>query len=567
MSSGRAPAEARRRLRRMRQALDDAATLWRYVVGLRGFLRTPLDLDAARRQIAYAIETRPEQLLSIVGRAVYDRPQSPYLRLLEHAGVERADFEALVGEEGVEGALARLYDAGVYVTVDELKGKRPIRRGSLSLDVTPRDFDNPLLVKQYEASTGGSGGAARSLVGNFDTIADTAHVWVPYDLAFPIRDRRRAVWFPMPPSLGGMMTALIFAKLGLELDRWFSQTRVDLSARSARAVAVVGAAWSASRVWGERLPFPEYTPPEEAVRVARWCAEQRSAGGAAYLVATPSSCVRVCSAAAEHDLDIAGTLFSMGGEPFTEAKAAAIRAAGCTAISSYGMSELGALGVPCAQPEEWDEVHVAVDRVAVLERPRELSGEASVDAMFLTGLNPTSPKLMLNADSGDYGVLAERDCGCPLHAFGYPLHLHTIRSYEKLTSEGMTFVGPDLIRLVEDYLPSRFGGGPHDYQLVEEEREGATKVRLLVSPQLGPLDEGDVADQALRFLGSGGRPEAMMADVWRGAGALEVVRREPHVTAASKVMPLHVVRAERAYAGGASTSTSERPAVASSSNT
>src|SRR5436190_13984216 len=153
MSSGRAPAEARRRLRRMRQALDGAATLWRYVVGLRGFLRTPLDLDAARRQIAYAIETRPEQLLSIVGRAVYDRPQSPYLRLLEHAGVERADFEALVGEEGVEGAFARLYDAGVYVTVDELKGKRPIRRGSLSLDVTPRDFDNPLLVKQYEAST------------------------------------------------------------------------------------------------------------------------------------------------------------------------------------------------------------------------------------------------------------------------------------------------------------------------------------------------------------------------------------------------------------------------------
>jgi hypothetical protein len=33
-----------------------------------------------------------------------------------------------------------------------------------------------------------------------------------------------------------------------------------------------------------------------------------------------------------------------------------------------------------------------------------------------------------------------------------------------------------------------------------------------------------------------------MADVWRGAGTIEVVRRDPHVTAASKVMPLHVVR-------------------------
>jgi hypothetical protein len=206
------------------------------------------------------------------------------------------------------------------------------------------------------------------------------------------------------------------------------------------------------------------------------------------------------------------------------------------------MSELGALGVPCARADAWDEVHVAADRVAILERSRELSQEASVDALFFTGLNPTSPKLMLNAESGDYAVLSERNCGCPLQSFGYPLHLHTIRSYEKLTSEGMTFVGPDLIRLVEDYLPSRFGGGPANYQLVEEERNGATKVRLLVSPQLGPLDDGDVADAALTFLGSRGRSEAMMADVWRGAGTIEVVRRDPHVTAASKVMPLHVVR-------------------------
>jgi hypothetical protein len=526
----------------MRQAIDEAATFWRYVLGLRGFLRKPIDPAEARRQIERAVETRPEQLISVVGRAVFDRPESPYLRLFEHAGIERGDFAALVREDGVEGALARLYDAGVYVLVDELKGKRPIKRGSLVLDVTPRDFDNPLLVKHYEASTGGSGGAARSLVGNFDTLVDTAHIWVPYNLAFPLENGRRAVWFPMPPSLGGMMSALVLAKLGLRLDRWFSQTKLDRSAASARAFSVVGAAWAASRVWGQRLPFPEYTPPEDAIRVARWCAEQRGAGEAAFLIGTPSSCVRVCTAAAEDGLDISGTFFSVGGEPYTEAKAAVIRDAGCRAMSSYGMSELGALGVPCAEPAAWDEVHVAADRVAVLERTRELSYEASIDSLFFTGLTATSPKLMLNAESGDYGVLAERDCGCPLQEFGYPMHLHTIRSYEKLTSEGMTFLGSDLIRLVEDYLPGRFGGGPAAYQLVEEERNGATKVRLLVSPLLGPLDDGDVADAALGFLGSRGRPEAMMADVWRGAGTIQIERREPHVTTASKVMPLHVVR-------------------------
>ena len=52
-------------------------------------------------------------------------------------------------------------------------------------------------------------------------------------------------------------------------------------------------------------------------------------------------------------------------------------------------------------------------------------------------------------------------------ALGYTTHIHTIRSWEKLTSEGMTFCGHDLIRLIEEVLPARFGGRPTDYQFVE----------------------------------------------------------------------------------------------------
>ena len=79
---------------------------------------------------------------------------------------------------------------------------------------------------------------------------------------------------------------------------------------------------------------------------------------------------------------------------------------------------------------------------------------------------------MLNVESDDYGVLERRHCGCPLDAAGLDLHMHTIRSWEKLTSEGMTLGGADLIRLVEEILPARFGGAPTDWQLVEEEEEG-----------------------------------------------------------------------------------------------
>ncbi len=94
-------------------------------------------------------------------------------------------------------------------------------------------------------------------------------------------------------------------------------------------------------------------------------------------------------------------------------------------------------------------------------------------ALLFTTLLPTSAKVLLNFESDDYGViLTERECGCPIGELGFERHLHTIRSYEKLTSEGMNFVGGDLLRLVEEVLPSRFGGGPPDYQLVEEEVDG-----------------------------------------------------------------------------------------------
>jgi hypothetical protein len=42
----------------------------------------------------------------------------------------------------------------------------------------------------------------------------------------------------------------------------------------------------------------------------------------------------------------------------------------------------------------------------------------------------------------------------------------------------------------------------------------------------------------------------VMADSWRDAGTLRLVRREPYVTGASKVMPLHILR--QTHSGSAS---------------
>ena len=191
-----------------------------------------------------------------------------------------------------------------------------------------------------------------------------------------------------------------------------------------------------------------------------------------------------------------------------------------------------------------DEVHVATEKIALLQQDRSVGG-ATVGALFCSTLHPAVPKLMVNVELGDCGVLTERACGCPFDHLGFHQHLHTIRSYEKLTSEGMHFVGSELVRLVEEVLPDRFGGHPTDYQLLEEEEEGLSKVSLLVSPRVGEIDQTQVVRTILEVLGTascGNSAAPMMAGYWRDAQTLRVVRREPHATGAAKILPLHVIK-------------------------
>ena len=82
----------------------------------------------------------------------------------------------------------------------------------------------------------------------------------------------------------------------------------------------------------------------------------------------------------------------------------------------------------------------------------------------------------------------------------------------KLNAGGMTFLDTDVIRILEADLPARFGGGPTDYQLLEEERgDGRPRVVLVVRPEGGPLDSAAVAAWFLGRLGRGSGAERIMA--------------------------------------------------------
>ncbi len=72
----------------------------------------------------------------------------------------------------------------------------------------------------------------------------------------------------------------------------------------------------------------------------------------------------------------------------------------------------------------------------------------------------------------------------------------------------MTFVGTDLVPVIEQVLPARFGGAPTDYQMQETEDAAAhTCLDLLVSLDVGSVDETELVSVVLLELARGRRDE------------------------------------------------------------
>jgi hypothetical protein len=151
----------------------------------------------------------------------------------------------------------------------------------------------------------------------------------------------------------------------------------------------------------------------------------------------------------------------------------------------------------------------------------------------------------LNVESGDHGILEQRTCGCRLGSVGLTTHLSRIRSFEKLSGEGMTFVQTQLLRVLEEVLPARFGGTSGDYQVLEEEgTNGILRLLLIVSPRTGPADEARIRQTFLEELGRDGAFGRLGVGIWERAGTVEVRRQWPMATKAGKILPFHLTKAD-----------------------
>lgn len=522
--------------------LDDARMGMQFLHRLPAFLRDPVTLDEAGATLRRRLEQRDADFLALVKKAVYAYPSSPYRPLLQHAGCEYGDLERLVRRDGVEGALQTLLHHGVYLKVAEFKGLREVLRGNLNCRVHPALFRNPAAAPQVPGQSSGSRGG---------------QVSVPLDLAF-VRARSvnysliaahllpkrtvHGVW--KTPGGDVLDNLLCFAAFGAVPERWFLQ--VDPAAPglhsayrwSVRALRAGG--WLA----GVRLPRPEVVKLDDPLPIVHWMAASLRRGATPHLQVFSSAALRLCQAASSAGLELAGAWLMVGGEPLTPARASAIQAAGVTLLPRYGTAEAPSIALGCQRGKAADDVHVLSDLYAIVQASSApAAGGLPPDALFISSLCPTTPLILLNVSLGDQAVLGRRTCGCPLAALGWTTHLHTIRSFEKLTAGGMTFLDTDLIRILEEVLPARFGGGPTDYQLVEEEApDGRPLVRLLIHPRVSPPNLDAVGQTFLDAISSGSNAGRVMGIVWRDAQLLRVECRPPIATASGKILHLRALQ-------------------------
>ena len=108
------------------------------------------------------LASREADFLRFAADLVRTNPTSPYRALLTHAGCEAGDLERLVRSDGVDAALAALWRHGVYLTVEEFKGRKPLVRGGRTIPVDPGLLVNPRAVVHVLGHSSGSAAPGRS---------------------------------------------------------------------------------------------------------------------------------------------------------------------------------------------------------------------------------------------------------------------------------------------------------------------------------------------------------------------------------------------------------------------
>lgn len=521
-----------------RKIAAEAKRYGRMALGIFRLARTPAIADPFRA-LRRNTENREANFLDLVKRTVYADLGNPYHKMLELAGCEYRDLERAVRRDGLEAALQKLLEAGVYLAHDELKGKVPIVRSGQLISAGESSFNNPLIRGQIETRSSGSRSKGTRTP---HSVAAELH-WEQYHALLArelgIEHDAFIAMLPILPSVAGLTVSLRGPRFGWQIRRWYAVGGNLRDSGHYRAL-------TQTMIWigkmaGASCHFPTYLPENDFAPVAEFIADRKAAGERCCVGGFVSPAVRVAAAARERGLDIRGTVFSVGGEALTPAKRFAIEASGAEVYPFYAMVELGPVGYACRQMKTGNCVHLFEDLVAAISRRKRAPlSETEVNSLLFTTLTPFASRVLINAEMDDSGIIEKVDCDCLFSRVGYGRQIRDIGSFGKLTGQGMTLAGTDVVRVLEEALPQRLGGSPGDYQLVEEESAVQTVMTLRVSPRAGKSSPEAIRSCFLEELTRhyGG---TLAARTWRHAEGVQVIIAQPFATATGKVLPLHLL--------------------------
>lgn len=526
---------------------------FRFLFGLHKFMKERIEPEEALALTWTTLQDRmarrEENFLNLAERGIFEYARSPFLRILSGKKIAFDDLKKWVEKDGLEAALVKLKDEGIYFTVDEFKGNVPVERNGERFTVKEKDFDNPYLKAAYEVRSGATRSAGTRIRIDFDYLVQRSMYDVFLLNLHGCLEAPIANWFPVFPGAPGINSSLRFARIGNPPKKWFSQVdhkhlKVNWEKRWGTNYIIY-----MSRLMGVQLAAPEFVDLNNAAKVAQWAAQAIDDKGRCVVYTFASSAVRVCMAASDLGLDISGTRFLVTGEPLTPQKRKEIEAMGARAVPVYGISEAGVIAAGCDQEHpDSDHCHIYKDTTSIISHQRSVPySDMEVDSLLFTTILYESPKILLNVEMGDYGILDSSKCSCGFYEIGFDHQLSRIRSFEKLTGEGVTFINTDFIKLIEEILPERFGGESTDYQLIERENStGLNTMELMVSPRVGDVNGDEVSEAFINFLrNADDSPESWAAsgsEMWEQADILKVVRDFPVPTKRGKILPFHVVK-------------------------
>jgi hypothetical protein len=524
-----------------------------FLLGYRKFIKERKTLEQsvhnALNTIKNRLNNREETFLRLIKASVFENQSSPYLTLFRLANYSYKDVESLFLKNGLESALSQLREDGIYLTIEEFKGKREIIRNGETFKFREKDFDNPFLRSTYEAQSGGTRSAGTRVRVDFDFLAQKSLYHALMFEMHGLKNSPLAIWLPLYPSGPGLNSVLRFTSIGKTPDKWFTHIEKGNFKISWNKRLGTNYVIKMGKFFGAGIPKPEFVALNEAGKVAKWINRTLQEHESICLYTFASSAVRICYAAEEMNLRIGGAKFFVTGEPLSPKKRQIIESTGCNAIPVFGVTEGGSIGYGCNIPYKCDAVHSFKDTMGVIQHKRSvLDSDVTVDAFLFTSLLPSTPKIFINVESGDFGVIEQKDCGCLFGQLGLSDHIYNIRSFEKLTGEGVTFVDTDIVNIVEVVFPQKFGGTITDYQIVEREYDdGITRLEILVSPALGPVDESKVISTFLSEIRNGNCK--FTADTWSQTGtqmweqadSIVVLRTNPILTKRGKILPFHIV--------------------------